>query len=28
MEQGRLVMDGPTDEVVRAYEQSHRKAPA
>ena len=25
MEQGRLVMDGPTDEVVRAYEQSHRK---
>ena len=28
MEQGRLVMDGPTDEVVRAYEQSHRKATA
>ena len=28
MEQGRLVMDGPTDEVVRAYEQSHRRAPA
>jgi teichoic acid transport system ATP-binding protein len=28
MEQGRLVMDGPTDEVVRAYEQSHRKTTA
>jgi teichoic acid transport system ATP-binding protein len=28
MEQGRLVMDGPTDEVVRAYELSHRKATA
>lgn len=26
MDRGRLVMDGPTDEVVRAYEQSHRKA--
>jgi teichoic acid transport system ATP-binding protein len=25
MDQGRLLMDGPTDEVVRAYEQSHRK---
>lgn len=28
MDRGRLVMDGPTDEVVRAYEQSHRKATA
>jgi teichoic acid transport system ATP-binding protein len=25
MDQGRLVMDGPTDEVVTAYENSHRK---
>jgi teichoic acid transport system ATP-binding protein len=28
MDQGRLVMDGPTEDVVRAYEQSHRKATA
>ena len=28
MEQGRLVMDGPTEDVVRAYEDSHRKARA
>ena len=26
MDQGRLVMDGPTDDVVRAYEQTHRRA--
>ena len=28
MDQGRLVMDGPTEEVVRAYEDSHWKAKA
>lgn len=28
MEQGRLVMDGPTEDVVRAYEDSHRKTRA
>ncbi len=25
MEQGRLVMDGPTEDVVRAYEQDHKR---
>ena len=28
MDQGRLVMDGPTEDVVSAYEQSHRKVTA
>ena len=25
MDQGRIIMDGPTEDVVTAYEQSHRK---
>ncbi|GAB3066625.1 ABC transporter ATP-binding protein [Intrasporangium mesophilum] len=27
MDQGRIIMDGPTEDVVGAYEESHRKPP-